>query len=314
MPPRGAMKKIIEYIILAFVLLLFFVLLSPRLPSKNFIATYIVPTGSMIPTIKSGSVALVNPKYSDLKVGDIIAFTSPIDSNQTIIHRIYQIDGQKIKTKGDNNNAVDAWTVSPELIKGKLIFAIPYLGYLAGFIKTKIGFAIVVGIPTVILLVSYILDIIDGIKEEKGKRKNLVVLLILPILLLPILKSKVALAQFSATATISGISFSMAGQDENNNKCDVEISGNGAGSVNKITCSKDRHIIIFHINNTTINNEIVNYAFTYDADSIKQATIGSFNLGPRQGSQKELVLGTCSNNVCVYAKSYKNIKLQITKN
>ena len=66
----------------------------------------------------------------DLKVGDIIAFKK---SDIILTHRISIINktgnGYYIKTKGDNNNAVDYFDLNGSEILGKVEYKIKYIGY-----------------------------------------------------------------------------------------------------------------------------------------------------------------------------------------
>jgi len=83
-------------------------------------------SGSMIPTLNRGDMVFVTG-VDELKVNDIIIF----NTNQKpypIIHRVNSLhDG--IKTKGDNNPAIDPWKVEPSSINGKMMFSVPYLGW-----------------------------------------------------------------------------------------------------------------------------------------------------------------------------------------
>ncbi len=75
-----------------FVVILLFLVFSPLLPFKNLPKFYIVTSGSMEPLVKSGSLALTKHiNSSALKIGDIVAFTSPSNPRETILHRIFAI-------------------------------------------------------------------------------------------------------------------------------------------------------------------------------------------------------------------------------
>jgi len=218
---------ITEWLIFAVLIFTFLVVLSPILPTKRYIYTYIVASGSMEQTIKAGSIALVKPaNILGLKKGDIITFNSPKDDKQTILHRIYEIKkkGKEISysTKGDNNNAPDAWTVPSSSIKGEYVSSVPYLGHIGAFLKTKKGFMLLIGMPALILVLLQIKMIKEGIEEEVKKRtakaikemqmkKMLALLLFLATLLSGLMSfpTKVALAQFQTTAAVNGVSISV---------------------------------------------------------------------------------------------------------
>ncbi|MCJ7740931.1 signal peptidase I, partial [Candidatus Microgenomates bacterium] len=155
--------KIFEWGIFAVIITAFFVVASPILPTKNFISTYIVTSGSMEPKVLAGSVALVRPaEGKDLKIGDVIAFTSPQDANQTILHRISQLADGAIRTKGDNNNTADSWTIYPSSVKGRMIFTVPYIGQTAALMRTPVGFGLMMGLPVFLFMVFMFKQIKEG--------------------------------------------------------------------------------------------------------------------------------------------------------
>jgi signal peptidase len=161
--------KITEWIIFIFLLGLLFIVLSPLLPTDKYIATYIVATGSMEPTIKTGSIVF-SSKQKDIKQGDVIVFESPTDPDVTISHRVVDVVDEGYKTKGDNNNQADADLVSQEQMKGKVLLSIPYLGYAVEWMKTTTGFITLLVIPGLILAIFQFIKIREGINDEVEKR------------------------------------------------------------------------------------------------------------------------------------------------
>ena len=90
-----------------------------------------VASGSMQPTINVGDMVIVQKCNSnDVNVDDIIEYTK---NNYSVIHRViekYQKDGKTyFITKGDNNNNSDGKPVSEEMLKGKVIFRVPYIAW-----------------------------------------------------------------------------------------------------------------------------------------------------------------------------------------
>ncbi len=83
---------------------------------------------SMDPTFYKGDMIIVSGRDPDVKVGDIIIFDVP-DRSYPIIHRIYQITDQGIRTKGDNNPVSDPWVVPRSSLHGKALVKIPILGW-----------------------------------------------------------------------------------------------------------------------------------------------------------------------------------------
>jgi signal peptidase I len=224
-------SKIVEWIIFIFLMCFLFILISPKLPIKNLPKSFVVVTGSMEPTIKTGSVAFVKEvDAKSVKVGDIIAFTSPNDPNNTILHRVNTIsstDPLLFKTKGDHNNDIDAWDVPGVGVKGVYITAIPYLGNIAAFIRTKVGFSLIIGIPALLFIIFQLFNIKKAITEEvelkvsqklaESKKTNSTKTILKSIIFFVLFISglfslssiNLIKASFLDTVTISGISLSV---------------------------------------------------------------------------------------------------------
>jgi len=78
---------------------------------------------SMLPTLKPGDLLkLVRCKKREIHVGDVVAFQSPI-SQGLIVHRVVAFDYTGLRTKGDNNDRIDDWVLSPHNIFGRIVSA-----------------------------------------------------------------------------------------------------------------------------------------------------------------------------------------------
>jgi len=166
--------KVVEWLVFAVVVSVFFVSFSPLLPFKNMPKTYVVATGSMIPTIMPGSVSIVLPIAPEkLQPKDIIAFKSSDNPKNTILHRIDSIKSTEpliFKTKGDNNNAPDNWDVPAMDVGGKYLISVPLFGHVAAFMKKPLGFALMVIAPALIFIIFQIFNIKKAINEEVERR------------------------------------------------------------------------------------------------------------------------------------------------
>lgn len=143
---------------------------------------YTVQSGSMSPTIPTGSLVISRPA-GEYKKGDIITFKAEKDRlaknpKYTTTHRINEVkmvkDEEVYVTKGDANNAPDTGTISKDLVLGKAIFSIPLLGYPVSFAKTRNGLIILVIIPATIIIWSELINIKNEAKkliEDRRKRK-----------------------------------------------------------------------------------------------------------------------------------------------
>ena len=92
-------------------------------------------------------------KYNDIKEGDIIAYG--LSGGVSVLHRVVETDkNSRIwRTKGDANEVSDPGAVSYEQYLGKMIFSLPYVGYLISVFKRRsiwLG-TIAVGILLIIL-------------------------------------------------------------------------------------------------------------------------------------------------------------------
>ncbi len=78
-------------------------------------------TGSMLPTLTPSSVVVVAPvAYDEIKVGDIITFTRPID-DATVAHRVIKIDRYgRIWTQGDSAERNDG-VLTPDRLNGRVV-------------------------------------------------------------------------------------------------------------------------------------------------------------------------------------------------
>lgn len=135
----------------------------------------VVMSGSMTPAIKTGSLVLVNQKTGGYAKNDIITFKS---EKELVSHRIYDssnIDGSiYFQTKGDANNNIDPVLVARKDVVGKVILDVPYLGKLVNFVKTPLGFILLITVPIFFIIISEILVIIEEIRKKgSGKTSNL---------------------------------------------------------------------------------------------------------------------------------------------
>jgi len=166
----------IYYLFIVIIILIAGLLLSSLIPMPGNFKVKVVKSGSMEPFIKTGGIVVIAPS-SDYKVGDVITFGKDTKTQIPTTHRIVQIDGtgdnRIFTTKGDANDAPDPTTTRFSDIEGKLLFTVPYLGYILDFAKRPIGFALLVGVPALIIIFDEIGKIIKEIKNIRRKKKAL---------------------------------------------------------------------------------------------------------------------------------------------
>ena len=137
------------YLAVAFIVLL---LLSSALPIPGGVKTFVVQSGSMEPSIKTGGIVVVKPADS-YAVGDVITFGPRSKTKPPTTHRIIEVkeDGNFV-TKGDANDDEDMRTVSRYEVIGKVLFSVPYVGYAVAAAQKPWGFTIIVVIPAAIII------------------------------------------------------------------------------------------------------------------------------------------------------------------
>jgi len=106
---------------LLMVLVLYSLMILHNLDTPILIAT----GASMNPTIKAGDVLILDkPDILLIDEGDIIAYRG---NNGIVIHRVIEVRGDTLITKGDSNEGADA-PVSKENYIGRVVYIIPRIG------------------------------------------------------------------------------------------------------------------------------------------------------------------------------------------
>jgi signal peptidase I len=99
--------------------------------------TYSVLTSSMAPHYAPGTFLVVKSQDpATLQVGDVITYQLESGRAEVITHRIITVtagqDGQRLFiTQGDNNAVADPDPVREIQVRGKLFYAVPYVGFAA---------------------------------------------------------------------------------------------------------------------------------------------------------------------------------------
>ena len=132
------------------------------------IVPYVVLSGSMEPSIETGSVCFINKhaKFENIKEKDVIAFK--MNDGTLVTHRAIEINDSGIVTKGDNNKDADRNIVTNSNFVGKNLFWIPKVGYVIKSFQTTTGRIIAVAL-ILLLLVSGFLFGDDKNKEKVSK-------------------------------------------------------------------------------------------------------------------------------------------------
>jgi signal peptidase I len=130
----------------------------------------------------------LNPKdyNTNYPYSDIIVFHNPINPDELIVHRI--VSAQDIngtiyfRTKGDGNSfdkwptipqstEYDPWAIPPtpgvsqDLVVGKVVLRIPWLGHIVLFMRTPEGLVSVVVLVALLLIVEFVVPSFRKKKE-----------------------------------------------------------------------------------------------------------------------------------------------------
>ena len=131
-------------------------------------------TGDLI-IVQGVNPADLNANYPN---SDIIVYHNPRDPEELIVHRIVSVtdrDGTLyFSTEGDGNgalqwpnapDAIDSWCpFSQDLIVGKVVMRVPWLGHVVLFMRSEYG------VPTVVLL-AILLIIVEFVVPALRRKK-----------------------------------------------------------------------------------------------------------------------------------------------
>jgi signal peptidase len=149
-----------RYLLMVVSTLVTFSVLAAAVPTFLGMDSFIIDGGSMRPAIPAG--ALVVSKRVDPSVvvpGDIITFRHATSPGSPVTHRVVKVlregDGTtNLLTKGDANSSADPEPVATELPVSRMVYSLPYAGYVLEFSRTSTGKAALIVAPALLLLLS----------------------------------------------------------------------------------------------------------------------------------------------------------------
>lgn len=100
----------------------------------------VVMSGSMEPSIGTGSLAFIDTSDREIFKGDVISFNA---GDLLVTHRVIEVTESGYRTKGDNNEAADVGTVKDADVEGKILFSIPGAGFILKMAVLPIGAALI---------------------------------------------------------------------------------------------------------------------------------------------------------------------------
>ncbi len=117
----------------------------------------VVTSESMSPNLHTGDLLIIQHREaSDIKVGDIVVYTSDWHPESPVVHRVIEIINNsgtlEFITKGDANPVSDPGFRTIEDIIGVVVFRIPYIGYVSLWLRNPIILITVIMLIAIVLL------------------------------------------------------------------------------------------------------------------------------------------------------------------
>jgi signal peptidase len=167
--------RIIYYIAFGLLAVIALLLIVSVFPITGNFKVLTVLSGSMEPTIKTGAIVVAKPA-DDYRIGDIITFGPNTKTQPPVTHRINDIKvvgGVPVYiTKGDANDAPDNKEIQKSDVLGKVLFSIPFVGYVVDFAKKPVGFILIIAVPALVIIADEIKKIWKEILKLKDKKKD----------------------------------------------------------------------------------------------------------------------------------------------
>jgi signal peptidase len=132
-----------------------------------------VRSESMKPAINMGDIVVTGPIgglfSGEVEAGDIVTYQR---AGELVTHRVLSIEDDTLVTKGDAVEDADPWPVTLSDVSGVYLFKIPYLGYLANFVRTKFGWFLVIILPAMALVALLVRDIFKELGRKSKKEEE----------------------------------------------------------------------------------------------------------------------------------------------
>ena len=133
-------------------------------------------SGSMEPSIKTGSIVVIKPS-SNYTVGDVVTFGKDTKTDIPTTHRIVSSRAQDgvilFTTKGDTNEDKDTNEIRQSDVNGRVLFDVPYFGYIIDLARKPLGFIVLIIIPTLIVVYDEVVKIVREVKKMRKKKEEI---------------------------------------------------------------------------------------------------------------------------------------------
>ncbi|MEY4731393.1 MAG: type signal peptidase signal peptidase endoplasmic reticulum-type [Candidatus Parcubacteria bacterium] len=171
--------NIIYYIVLAALCAVALLVAFSAFPIPGNYELKVVRSGSMEPTIHTGSVVVVKPA-SSYAVDDIVMFEGGMRDEDgkrvPVTHRIVAMhtEGSRTfyKTKGDANEEADTGEIMERSIFGRVLFSVPYVGFAVEAARRPYGFLAIILVPALIIVWDQGANIYREVRKLKRAKQE----------------------------------------------------------------------------------------------------------------------------------------------
>ena len=132
-----------------------------KMPMPFGFGMAVVMSGSMEPVLSVDDLIIVK-KSNDYQIDDLVVYQT---SSELVVHRIIDIDEEKVITKGDANNTEDD-PIELKSIKGEVVGVVENIGWLIEFLKSPI-------VVVTVLIIAFLLMEYSFRKEKEEKKNNI---------------------------------------------------------------------------------------------------------------------------------------------
>lgn len=149
-----------RYLLLVVSALVAFSVLAAAIPTFLGMDSFIIDGGSMRPAVPAGALVVsrrVDPAL--VQAGDIITFRHSTSPETPVTHRVVKVLREQsgtvnLLTKGDANATADPEAVATDLPVSRMVYSLPYAGYVLEFSRTSTGKVALMAVPALLLLLS----------------------------------------------------------------------------------------------------------------------------------------------------------------
>ncbi len=146
-------------------------------PSISIFSLHVMQDNDLDADANPGSLAVVREADAlEVSLGDIINYRTEISPNDTATKRVVEVsreEGLQFIVRGDGSGDSQTVTVPADNVLGKVLFSIPYYGYLVDYVQTSLGLILLIFVPGVIIIVYQIIKIAKHLSSgrKSGKKR-----------------------------------------------------------------------------------------------------------------------------------------------